>query len=280
MPYFMSRSDAVYFRETGQGKKAILLVHGWYQSGSQAWATLLPFLEKKYRVFIPDLPGHGLSPLADTKKFSVERVDDLLIGLIQHIRKAYKCTHVFIAGHSYGAFAVQRLLAREPGIVPGAVALAAIDDYAPYTRRLRSVLAIPRWFISAYYRTLALFALFPYGDRMLLYGKTDPALLPGRFAYGKIKNKTLSPRASHAYMRAFLHARVPWPEQKIRTPLLLIYGERDALTSPRWSKQITPHAQRATTLVVQNAGHNVQISGAAEVAAAMVQFFEKCFRLH
>ena len=280
MPYFTSRSDAVYFREAGRGNVAILLVHGWYQNGSQAWTTLLPYLEKKYRVFVPDLPGHGLSALGDAKNFSLERIDTLLTDFIGHIRKVYKCKKIFIAGHSYGAFAVQRLLAQDPDIVVGAVALAAIDDYAPYTRRLKNVLAIPRWFIFTYYRLLALFALFPYGDRMLLYANTEPALLPGRLAYGKIKNKTLSPLASHAYMRAFLHARVRWPEKKIRTPLLLVYGERDALTSSKWAQQITPHVQQATTVIVPNAGHNVQISGAREVAAAMHRFFEKCFRHH
>ncbi len=278
MAYFKSSGEEIYYRSYGEGRTALVFVHGWYQSGSQAWGRLVPEFENKFRIFVPDLPGHGLSALENAADFSTAGNEKLLIGFIRHVKKTYRCNKIILLGHSYGAFAVLGVAAAVAGELSGVVAMAAIDDYAPYSRRLRSVLRIPGFLIGVYYRLQALLGLFPYGDLRLLYGKTTAVPAPGRLAYAKIKNKTLSIRASHAYMRAFLGAKVAWPKQKIHLPLLLVYGERDGLTSSSWAQKILPHFAAGSVSVVAEAGHNVQISGAAEVAGLIKRFCEKSFR--
>lgn len=278
MPYFAAAGREMYFRESGRGKDALVFIHGWYQNGAQAWGMLAPRFEKKYRVFVPDLPGHGLSPLGDAANFSIAVNRLLITEFIRHLRKTYGLRRVILVGHSYGAFAVLDLISASPGAADAILALAAIDDYAPYTARLKRVLLIPRFLVGLYYRLQAVGGWFPYGDRMLLYGNADPGLIPGRLAYAKIKNRTLSPMASRAYMKAFAGMRVPWPQQKSDIPALLLYGERDALTSVTWSKKILPHFSRVEVSVVAEAGHNVQISGADAVEKHAAAFFEKSFR--
>lgn len=287
MPYFAGAGREMYFRESGHGKDALVFVHGWYQNGAQAWGALAPRFEKKYRVFVPDLPGHGLSPLGDVTNFSIAVNRSLLTEFIRHIRKTYRLRRVILVGHSYGAFAVLDIAATGPREVDAVLALAAIDDYAPYVSRLKRVLMIPRFLVGLYYRLQAIGGWFPYGDRLLLYGSTalttggstlPVALIPGRLAYAKIKNRTLPPASSQAYMGAFVGARVDWPEQQLDIPLLLLYGERDALTSAAWSKKILPHFARGEVAVVAAAGHNVQISGAEAVESSALTFFEKSFR--
>lgn len=274
MPYFHNAGHDLYYRSAGKGKTALILVHGWYQSGQQAYAAILPHLREKYHVFIPDLPGHGLTPQIPAD-FSTTMNENLLIEFIRYIKKHYRCNRVFIAGHSYGAFTVLAIAARIPGELDGVVALSAVDDYAPYHKRLKSVLRIPRWLTPIYYRLQALLGGFPYGDREQLYGDAHHELKPGKLAYARKKNKTLSPAASRRYMRAFLSARIHWPLQKISTPLLLVYGSRDMLTPASWAKQIQPHFARSSVEVVADAGHNVQISAPKAVAGHILRFFRR-----
>jgi pimeloyl-ACP methyl ester carboxylesterase len=278
MPYFKSSGEEVYYRSLGRGRAALIFVHGWYQSGSQAWGRLAPGFEDKFHVFVPDLPGHGLSPLENPEKFSTAENQQLILEFIRHVKKTYRCNKIILVGHSYGAFAVLGIVAVAEHELSGVVAMAAIDDYTPYSRRLRSVLRIPGFLIGAYYRLQAILGFFPYGDLRLLYGKQAGVPVPGKLAYAKIKNKTLSIRSSHAYIKAFLGARISWPGKKIRLPLLLVYGERDGLTSSSWAEKILPHFSAGSVSVVAEAGHNVQISGAAEVARLIGAFCEKCFR--
>lgn len=273
MPYFHHATSDLYYRTAGKGKIALVLVHGWYQNGQQAYSAILPHLREKYHVFVPDLPGHGLSPHIPPD-FSTALNEDLLIDFVRSIRQYYRCQKVFLAGHSYGAFSVLAIVARIPAELDGVIALSAVDDYAPYHKRLKSVLRVPRLLAPVYYCLQALFGAFPYGDRQQLYGDVHHRLQPGRLAYAKKKNKTLSPAASRLYMRAFLSARLHYPAQKIATPLLLIYGGQDMLTPASWAQKIQPHFKRSTVVVVPEAGHNVQISSPKAVASAIIQFIQ------
>lgn len=273
MPYFHNAGFDLYYRTAGKGKLALILVHGWYQNGQQAYAAILPHLREKYHVFIPDLPGHGHTPQIPAD-FSTAMNENLLIAFIRYIKKQYRCRQVFLVGHSYGAFTVLALAARIPAELDGVIALSAVDDYAPYHKRLRRVLRIPRWLTPLYYRLQALIGGFPYGDREQLYGDAHHALRPGRLAYAKKKNKTLSPAASRRYMRAFLSARVHWPAEKISTPLLLLYGERDLLTPASWAKKIQPHFARSSVELIADAGHNIQLAAPKAVADHITNFIQ------
>jgi|GEM_PF-2681001 len=274
VPYY---SDSLYYRDRGKGSVAIVLVHGWYQNGAQAWGSLLPELENRYRLFIPDLPGHGLNPKIPPH-FSPQSNIDLLAGFIEYLRKAYRLKKIFVAGHSYGAYATLALAAQHADLLSGVMAFAAVDDYAPYRPRLKSVLMVPRFLEGLYYRLQAALAQFPYGDRMLLYANVPVQFVPGKLAYAKIKNRVLSPSGSRAYMQIFMLSKIAWPHEPLAIPIFLGYGDRDTLTSASWAKHILPHFSGGSMEVIGDAGHNVQISGAADLAREIHGFIEKCLR--
>ena len=49
--------------EAGAGPAAptLILLHNFMSSGRAAWGALLPALNERYRILLPDLPGHGRS---------------------------------------------------------------------------------------------------------------------------------------------------------------------------------------------------------------------------
>lgn len=52
----------LHFTSSGSGDAAIVCIHGWGCEGGQ-FAGLAGDLSKSFRVFCPDLPGHGQTPL-------------------------------------------------------------------------------------------------------------------------------------------------------------------------------------------------------------------------
>jgi pimeloyl-ACP methyl ester carboxylesterase len=277
MPYFENTGTSVYYRTLGGGTTGLIFIHGWYQTGSEAWMSLARNLKPGYRLFMPDLPGHGLSDDV-SPKFSIATNAQLIEEFIEHARKSYRLKKIVLVGHSYGAFATLDILARQVAKIDAAIAISAVDDYAPYVRRLKQALWVPAFLAGIYYRIQAALALFPYGDRLHLYGALPASLQPGRLAYAQIKNHTLSVANSRAYMRAFLTGKVKWPDAKIKVPLLLVYGERDALTPARHADAINPHCVKTEVVVLPKSGHNVQISAAEPLARVLTGFVEKSLR--
>jgi len=277
MPYFESSESSVYYRTAGSGTTGLVFIHGWYQTGSEAWMSLARNLKPGFRLFMPDLPGHGLSGDVPSN-FSIATNARLIEGFIEHARKAYRLKKIVLVGHSYGAFATLDVAARQNVALDAVVAISAVDDYAPYVKRLRHVLWVPAFLAGVYYRIQALLALFPYGDRLHLYGSMPDTLQPGKLAYSAIKNHTLSIANSRAYMRAFLTGKVRWPEGRLKLPLLLVYGERDALTPSSHARAIDPHFAKPEVVVLPKSGHNVQISAAQPLAKILGPFVEKSLR--
>jgi pimeloyl-ACP methyl ester carboxylesterase len=109
--------------EGGSGP-TVALVHG-YGGAASNWVLVAPRLAERYRVVVPDLPGHGgSSPLPGPP----ERVDpyaERLGGLLDG--------PAVIVGHSFGAVVALRLAARRPGLVGGLV-LAGAAGIASSTR--------------------------------------------------------------------------------------------------------------------------------------------------
>lgn len=277
MPYFDGNGASLYYRTSGSGSTGLMFIHGWYQTGSEAWMSLARNLEPGYRLFMPDLPGHGLSD--DTgRDFSIATNALLIEQYVEAMRRTYRLKRIVLIGHSYGAFATLDILAREKLSIDAAVAISAVDDYAPYVRRLRQALRVPKFLSGIYFRIQAALALFPYGDRLHLYGDMPASLQPGRLAYARIKNHTLGVKNARAYIRAFLTGKVVWPSHKIRVPLLLVYGERDSLTPARHAQVIDPHFKQTELSVLPKSGHNVQISAAEPLARILADFVEKSLR--
>ncbi|HQU17065.1 MAG: pimeloyl-[acyl-carrier protein] methyl ester esterase [Chromatiales bacterium 21-64-14] len=53
----------------------VVLIHGWGLDGS-IWDTTAAWLAPRFRLWVVDLPGHGLSPLADARAFQLDAVAD------------------------------------------------------------------------------------------------------------------------------------------------------------------------------------------------------------
>lgn len=98
----------LFCREQGEGPPVILL-HGSVSSGRQ-WASLAAHLEKRFRVFSPDLPGYGLA-----RENPVSTAE----GLKEHVRAVLDVAEaagepVHLVGHSFGGAVALSIAAARP----------------------------------------------------------------------------------------------------------------------------------------------------------------------
>lgn len=106
-----------YWRTGGQGKRPLVLVHGFSDNGL-CWTPVARELESDFDVIMPDMLGHGLSSRARP-----DRPIDMAAYLASLIG-GLGLSRPVLAGHSMGAMISARTVAAHPGI---ASALALED---------------------------------------------------------------------------------------------------------------------------------------------------------
>jgi pimeloyl-ACP methyl ester carboxylesterase len=135
---------AVFRVEEGAGER-LLLVHGWGSDGHE-WDQHVAALAQRYRVIVPDLPGHGRSvPLARTVPRTIAAE---LAGALDG--------PVIAVGHSMGAQVVTILAVEYPELVRAVVGLdpgyGVLPAVAPYVSQVidaddpvKAALAMVEW---------------------------------------------------------------------------------------------------------------------------------------
>jgi pimeloyl-ACP methyl ester carboxylesterase len=123
-----------YFVGAG-GDVPVVLVHGLGGAACN-WTALVGSLGGRYRIVVPELPGHGGSdPLAATA--SLEPFADRVLGLLEREGLA----PAVVVGHSLGGLVALRMARRRPDRVLGVV-LAGAAGISSSSRRARKALAV------------------------------------------------------------------------------------------------------------------------------------------
>lgn len=92
------RHQAVHYQVEGEGKKVIVLLHGFPESGT-IFHQQTSFLAQDCKVIVPDLPGVGKSPYNN----QLQSVDDFAEA-VYHILKEEHIEQCILVGHSMGGY--------------------------------------------------------------------------------------------------------------------------------------------------------------------------------
>lgn len=115
----------LHYREKGEGIPLIIL-HGLW-GASDNWLPVANLLADRFRLILPDLRNHGLSPHSDKMDYHVMSED--IVELIDELRLPVR---PFIVGHSMGGKVVMALLLKNPERIEKAV----VVDIAPISYSL------------------------------------------------------------------------------------------------------------------------------------------------
>lgn len=92
----------VHYKSLGEGKTALVFVHGW-AGALNLWSYQVPAFHGKIRLILIDLPGHGQSD-----KPKVEYTMDLFARAIDAVLKDAGVDKAVLAGHSMGTPVVRQ----------------------------------------------------------------------------------------------------------------------------------------------------------------------------
>ena len=210
----------------------MVLLHGWGQT-SLSFAGVVPALEKQFRVLAPDLPGFGFSESPPAAWGSAEYA-----GVVGSLIKNTGFERADVLGHSFGGKVAVALASSRPELVRRLVVVAAPVVRLPQGAGVRSR---ARGYTIA--RRLAGLAP-PFRDRILewardRYGSEDyKAAGELRSTFVKVVNED---------WRTALKG--------LRSPLLLVYGERDGDVPLAVAREALAEAPNAELVVIEGAGH-------------------------
>jgi pimeloyl-ACP methyl ester carboxylesterase/putative sterol carrier protein len=248
---------------------AILLIHGLGAS-KISWLPILPPLAERYRVIVPDLPGHG-----ESEKLRTDYSPRFYAKVLRHLLDRVEVEQAMAVGNSMGGRIAVEMALRSPGRVSalGLVAPAVPGVRMRYLMGFTRVLptefgAIPfplreRW------TELILRRLFANPGFL-----NDAAL---HAASGEFIRIYKDPVARMAFFSSLRHLLTERPEpffstlRRIKQPTVVILGEHDRLVPPKLGVRLAARMRDADLVVLPNVGHVPQFEATDQTLLALLE---------
>jgi esterase len=207
----------------GGDGEPLLLVHGLGGAAAN-WLALAPLLLPRWRLLVPELPGHGGSAQLHAAP-SLNVYADRLGTLLEHERLA----SAGVVGHSLGGAIALRLAIRRPDAVR-ALVLAGAAGISSGSRNARYALTVagivkPGRKLAPYRRRIARSNVL----KRLVFGRwgaADPEALPAELVEAFLSgpaHHTDTVSAAKALVRDDPRADL----DRVRCPSLVLWGARD-----------------------------------------------------
>ncbi|WP_430500729.1 alpha/beta fold hydrolase [Micromonospora trifolii] len=213
----------------------VVLVHGLAVS-HRYLTPLAVALATTHQVYVPDLPGFGLTQRPRGAYDVRQHAEHLAAWLA-----AYRLPPVCLLGHSFGAEVAATLAANHPGSVRALVLAGPTSDPAARSRRAQ----FGRWLVDS------------------LREAPLQAPILARDVWNARPWRVLA-TLSHSVRNAIEADLV-----RITAPTLVLTGERDPIAPPRWRDQVTRLVPDANLVVVPGAPHNAATTNPTAVADAI-----------
>lgn len=248
----------IAYRVHGDGPHPVVLLHG-VGSSSRTWWRLIPTLDERFRLVLPDYRGHGDSEAPEPPY----RPDHIVTDVVR-VLDAEGIARASVIGFSVGALFAQQLALTHPDRVDALVLLNSIADRTPEEQsrslsrwadvrtRAPQELArasVERWFTSE-------FALREPGVvdvEVEIVSGVDPV------GYGEIYGILAT---------ADLHDT----PARIACPTLIVTGENDRGSTPRMSRTLHDLIPDSTLRIIPGLQHYLHVED-PEPLGAMINDF-------
>jgi len=255
MPYLADMYYQAYHADD-VSRVPLVLIHG---AGGEhlSWPSQLRRLAG-YRVFSPDLPGHGKS-----KGHGLQRVSGYAEGILNWLYKL-ELPKFFLCGHSMGGAIGLWTALHHPELLHGLV-LMSTGAQLPVNLSLIEDLATPGSFPAAVDNIC----------RLSFNPKTEPRIVEG------VNKQMLKTRPSvlEADFRACDAYNLSEQLGKVKSHTMILVGEEDKMTPLRFSEELRDGILESELKVVRGAGHMLPLEKPAEVAKSTRVFMDKVLAL-
>jgi pimeloyl-ACP methyl ester carboxylesterase len=248
----------------------ILLLHGLGAS-KITWLPVLAPLAQRYRVIVPDLPGHG-----ESDKPRNEYTPRFYARVVRHLMDALGIERAAVVGNSLGGRVALELALRSPGRV---AALALLDPSVPGLR-WRYVMGFTRVFpteigaipfpLRERWMEVMIRRLFAQPDRLPNEGYSSAA--------AEFIRIYRNPVARMAFFSTLRHIVTERPDsffaslRRIKQQALIIFGDQDRLVPARLGVRLAQHLPHAELVILPDVGHVPQFEATDETLELLTGF--------
>jgi pimeloyl-ACP methyl ester carboxylesterase len=245
----------VHYKSLGEGKTALVFVHGW-TCDLRAWRYQVPAFEGKVRVVLIDLPGHGQSD-----KPKIDYTMDLFARAVDAVLRDAGVEKAVVAGHSMGTPVARQFYRLYP---EKTAALVAVDGaLRPWIKPEQVDEFVGQFTGPDFKGTVGKFA------GMMITPQTPEAA-------GRLIREMMPSAPQHvavSAMRGMLDPAV-WKEDGIKVPVLAVMARNPHWTA-EYEKAVHRLAPRLDYRTVEGAGHFVMMDKPGEVNAILADFLKK-----
>jgi len=253
----------IFYRTGGEGE-AVLLLHG-ITTYSFLWKDVVPFIEKDFTFFAPDLLGCGDSSKPGEGDYSLSGQADIILGFMESVGIA----RAHLVGHDIGGGIAQILAARAPERILSLCLVNSVGyDYWPVQPIVS--MRVPLL------KHLAM-AAFDRGVLKMLVQRTfyhkekvDAALIgefmrPLRTKEGKAGFFALARGLDNTQVLRIID-QLPL----LRMPVLIIRGDKDIYLKPIISERLHSDMPGSRYEVIATAGHYSPLDDPQSVAELLL----------
>lgn len=247
MPTLKAHGSEIYYAQAGQGRPALLLVHG-AGADHTLWGEQLRALQSEFTVVALDLNGHGRSP---------QRAGEGIPSYVEDVRALCEALQIptVLVGHSMGG-AVALTLALAPP--KNLIALALVGTGAKL-RVHPQILELCRNNFAGALDLIVTWAFAPHA----------PAELRQRSRAQMERNGAETLLRDFSSCNSFdVLARL----HEISFPTLILCGREDQLTPPKYSEFLQKNISHAQLVLIDNAGHMVMLEQPEALTSALRAF--------
>lgn len=227
-----ARGVSTFVRETGSGPP-LLFLHGPEDPG---WPPALARLAQEFRVFAPDHPGMGRTPLGP----DLESMDDLVYHYLDLI-DILGLSDLALVGVSFGGW-----IAAELAVVQShRFRQLILVDAAGLRLNDRD---LPELYFLTESQRAELLVADPRNAALVFPPANDPELVERRLAqWATLARFTWQPYWHNPKLPGRLH--------RIHAPTIILWGAEDRFIPPSHAKAFAERIPKATVSIIEGAGH-------------------------
>ena len=264
------KSIPVHYEVFGTGRP-IVMIHGWgpdYRIMSGCFEPLFETLNPPFQRIYFDLPGMGQTPGADW----IDGSDGMLDFVLSFVDAVLPGQNFLLAGESYGGYLARGLVAKRPEQVDGLVLICPVGEAESYRRNLAT--------LRVYEKDEPLLAGLTEEERAGFTGihvrqtrrvwdRYKEDVLPGlKMADFPLWDRIILPK----YIFSFPIDRM---DQRYDKPTLFLLGRQDNSVGYRDQWSLIEAYPQASYVVLDRAGHNLQIEQDELFNALVMEWLER-----
>jgi len=268
-------SIPIHYQAGGSGPLALVFLHGFAASHT-TWSDIVHFFPAdRFRIFLIDMKGFGLSAKPRDGAYSIEEQAVMVRAFIRELG----FTSVILIGHSLGGgVALRACMQMQIESDPITVEKLVLIDCAAYPQRL------PKFFRRLkipvlgplFFRLIPVRLMVQRAMGMVFYDAS--AITPERFErylrYFRGKGLAYTLRATIRCIDPEVYANIGEQYRRISVPALIIWGEEDRIVKLKHGLHLHEDLTNSRLKIIEKCGHNPHEERPAETYAAMEEFLD------